>query len=258
MPFYNNRAQLYDIAFSWDISEEVAWLLDRFGPDAKVILEPACGSGRTFPEFAKHGVEVVGVELAETMIKQAQNRMKQLDLPVPRIIHGDMTDFDFGQLFDGAFCPVNSFGYLLLEKAAQMHLACMARHLSPDSSYLVQIDLLNYDTVSTTIPEENSWIIELNDVKVRTTWSGRSFDAKSRLEVQVCRFEVLSGINAGIVTEDEQVLRRWDWDEWTTLINNSPFALVACYEGDTNEYTPLRLDRSVENRNLAWYELKLI
>ena len=39
---YTHFAHLYDIAFSWDVDEEVEWLLARFDRPVVRLLEPAC------------------------------------------------------------------------------------------------------------------------------------------------------------------------------------------------------------------------
>ena len=257
MAFYEDRAHLYDIAFSWDVSDEVDWLLARLGPRVRVVLEPACGSGRMFPAFAGRGVEVVGVELSETMVTRAHERMAALGKPAPRILHGDMADFELDETFDGAVCPINSFGYLLSRKRAGSHLACVARHLRPGGKYLVQMELIDFNNPPALMQGENRWEMEQEGVKVAAEWFGRSIDPQSRLEIQVCQFEILSGPGAGTVTEDEHILRRWDWAEWTALIDESPFALRGSYDGNSNERAPLPLGQSLENRRLVWHELTL-
>ena len=55
-PVYNDHAELYDLAFAWDVGDEVEWLMERFGPTVRSVLEPACGSGRLFPELARRGL----------------------------------------------------------------------------------------------------------------------------------------------------------------------------------------------------------
>jgi hypothetical protein len=46
---YADDAELYDIAFDWDIEDEVTWILDRL--DAVSVLEPGCSSGRIWHEL---------------------------------------------------------------------------------------------------------------------------------------------------------------------------------------------------------------
>ncbi len=257
MSLYEDHAHLYDVAFSWDITDEVGWLLSRLGPATKIVLEPGCGSGRMFPPFASRGVEVVGVELSKTMIGRARERMAVQRLPAPRIHCGDMANFDLGEMFDGAICPVSSFSYLLTPEAVSSHLTCMAKHLRPGCKYLVQKDCFDFNDPPTLGPEDNRWEMERDELKVRTEWFLRSFDAENGLATEVCRFEVLAGPGAGTITEDTLILRQWTWEEWAGLIDTSPFTLVACYDGNTSTREFLPLDGSARNCWLVWHELAL-
>ena len=74
LSFYEECADLYDVAFSWSVADEVDWLLARLGPGVQSVLEPAPGSGRMFPQFAARGVQIWGVELSEEMIRRAVER----------------------------------------------------------------------------------------------------------------------------------------------------------------------------------------
>ena len=50
---YDDYADLYDIAFSWDVSNEAAWLEQRLGSGCRSVLEPGCGSGRMLEALAR-------------------------------------------------------------------------------------------------------------------------------------------------------------------------------------------------------------
>jgi SAM-dependent methyltransferase len=72
---YSDEAELCDIAFDWDISGEVDWLLERLGPDCYKVLEPGCGSGRMLDALAGHGLEVTGIDVSEPMLELARRRL---------------------------------------------------------------------------------------------------------------------------------------------------------------------------------------
>jgi SAM-dependent methyltransferase len=78
MTLYTTNAQLYDAAFSWDVTDEVDWLLERLGPDCDPVLEPACGSSRMLEAFALRGIEAVGIDQSPEMIDIAQARLREL------------------------------------------------------------------------------------------------------------------------------------------------------------------------------------
>ena len=125
---YTSDAQLYDIAFSWDVSAEIEWLLERLGSDCSPILEPACGSGRMLAALAEHGVKAVGIDSSAEMVRLARQRLKSLR---GEAVVADMTDFEIERAFGGAVCPVNSLAHLVDPRDAVSHLACVTRHLRP-------------------------------------------------------------------------------------------------------------------------------
>lgn len=255
---YSADAALYDIAYSADPSTVVEWLIERLGRP-ELLLEPACGSARMFPAFAERGVRVAGIEQAPMMVERARRRLSS-DGVDGLIVEGDMADFDVrdlvGRPFDGAYCPINTFSYLNTDDEARQHLEAVARHLRPGGRYIMQFDIID-PSPDRALTKDFIWEREVDGVRVRTTWGGRSYDPDTRIETQSSRFEVLSGPDEGRVAEDEHSMRLWDWKSWTELVDTSPFTLVASYSGD-HEDTPQRLpDGEVEPAYSVWHELAL-
>jgi SAM-dependent methyltransferase len=252
---YDAAAELYDIAFAWDVADEVAWLLERFGEPCVKVLEPACGAARMFPDFLRQHVDVVGIEQSAAMIRLAELRMRDLGLPAPPILHGDMVHFDLREEFDGALCPINSLGYLLSSQDLLDHLHAVARHLRAAGRYMVQLDLLDTGvSVEYDAHDSIEWEGERDGVRVRATWEALRFDAATGLQTERARFEVLTGPEAGRVVEEEHVQRKWNWEEWGALVAASPFRLAAVYAGDEGR-RPVPLDAGVEAAHLTWHEL---
>lgn len=258
---YNEWAQLYDVAFSWDVTAEVAWLVQRLTAGDRVpvvqILEPACGSGRLFPAFARHGIEIVGIERSPAMAARAAARMRALGLPPAEVLVADMARFELPRGVDGAVCALGSLKYLQSREAVLSHLYAVARHLNAHARYLVQLDLMDTGvSVDYAASDCTTWEAEVDGLRVRTTWRYVSFDAGSGRQTERCRFEVLAGPGAGQVVEEEHVLRVWSWEEWGALVAASPFRLAGVYDGQAG-YAPLPLDARIERAERVWHELVL-
>jgi SAM-dependent methyltransferase len=258
--FYDRRADLYDLAFSWDVEEEVEWLVGRLfergGAGRRRLLEPACGSGRMLAGFAQRGVEVTGLDLSPRLLELARERLRASGVRDPDLHRADIADFELGRRFDAAICPISSFGYLPGFDAAASHLACMARHLEPGSRYLVQLDLRCTEPFRLkTADEHSSWEEETPRGCLRTSWFGREFDSERRIERQVSRFEFVSGPEAGALYEDEHDMRVWSWGEWSDLVEPSPFQLRAAYDGAAPDRPRIELGPTLEDRQLTWLEL---
>lgn len=256
--FYASQADLYDLAFSWDVEDEAAWLLGRMGPGIASVLEPACGNGRLFPAFARRGIEVAGVDLSPEMLAKAAERLRAAGLPEATLVTGDIRDFDLGRRFDAAYLPVNSLGYLRTHEDLVRHFRCVARHLRPGGKYLVQQGLRDVRKLAP-IPDggPSRWEVETPRGRLLTTWRSGAFDPATRLETQVSRFEWLSGPRAGTAVEHEHLLRVWDWESWSAALDESRLRYVTAFDGDRADRAPLAVGPGLEGFLLAWHELAL-
>ena len=231
---YTDEAELYDIAFGWDLSAEVDWLVERLGAGCRSVLEPGCGSGRMLEALAARGLEVVGIDISGPMVNYARARLGGAG----EIACADMTDFDLGRRFGGAVSLVSTVG-ALSAVGFDSHLEAMARHLEPGAHYLVQqgID-----------PERwrSEWEAERDGVRLHVVWEMVQRD-RSR-----SRVEVLAGPRAGEVVEDLHVSTYWTADAWREAIAASPFTQAGCYDGGQGDRPAVELARG---GGLLWHEL---
>jgi SAM-dependent methyltransferase len=249
---YASQPQLYDIAFSWDTSEEVDWLLLRLGDDCTTVLEPACGSGRFLVAFGRRGIDAVGIDNSPAMVQLANERLRAERLPGLAAL-ADMTAFDLGRLFDGAFCPVDSLAYLLDASQLIRHLDCVAKYLRPGSRYLVQLELRNpVDPWSGVRP--SIWEAEREGIRVRTTWRVEEIDLENGFEFQRGTIECLSGPEAGRVLDEVHRMAAWTPERWAEAIAASPFHYRAIYDGDEDGRPERPLGTS---GRLLWHELAI-
>jgi SAM-dependent methyltransferase len=227
---YSDEAELYDIAFDWDLSDEAAWLVERLGPQCRSVLEPGCGSGRMLAALAAHGLEVVGIDTSEGMLALARARGCT-------VVRADMTDFDLGRCFDGAVSVVSTVGVLGVPGFAS-HLDAIARHLEPGARYLVQQGVFAADAELW----RSEWEAERGGTKLHVIWEAIDRE-RSR-----SRVEILAGPRAGKVVEDEHVSAFWTVDAWRKAITGSPFTEVACYDD--------KAEADLEHGGgLLWHEL---
>jgi SAM-dependent methyltransferase len=252
---YDDLSRLYDIAFGWDVTDEIEWLCDRFGPGTESVLEPACGAGRLLEGFVRRGIAVTGIDRSRPMLALARERLTRAGTGF-ELVEGDITDFDLGRSFSASVCPINTFGHLLTEEDAASHLECVGRHLDVGSRYLVQLGLRSLERFELLRPGPNTrWDTDHPDGSVRCTVFGKSFDPGRRVEVEITRFEMLSGPRHGEVFEGEGSFRVWNWPSWCELVDASPFRQVAAYDGNRKGRPACELGTGLEGRTLAWHEL---
>jgi len=242
---YSDDAELYDIAFDWDIEEEVDWLYEHLGRPAS-LLEPGCGSGRMLESFARRGVDAVGIDLSAPMLELARRRLGER----AAVSLADMTDFDLGRTFEAAVSPINTLLHLTPEELAA-HFGCMARHLEPGAAYLVQVGLIEPDSYD---PFAGShWEASRGDMKLRADWSDEEIDFERSVSRQRSRIEVLAGPRAGEVIEEIHDMTLWTPETWASAISSSPFREVATYDAGKKGERPL-VDQSATG-GLLWHQL---
>jgi SAM-dependent methyltransferase len=240
---YREYADLYDIAFDWDLDEEAVWLVERLGADCRSVLEPGCGSGRMLEALRRHGLEFVGLDNSPAMVELAARRVGG------DVALADIADFDLGRVLDGAVCPINTLAHLSPAELVR-HLECMGRHLRPGGRYLVQLALRSESTSS---PERPSrWETERGGTRLRVTWQTVEIDLEEAVERQLSRIEVLDGDRAGEVVEEEHRVTAWSPHSWTAAVAASPFRYSAAYDGDA-EGRP-GVEPGTAGR-LIWHEL---
>lgn len=249
---YTTQAKLYDIAFSWDTSEEVEWLLERLGSDCAPILEPACGSGRMLAAFAERGVEAIGIDISPSMVALARERLSSPGLPADALV-ADMTCFDLGRTFGGAVCPIDSLACLEDPASVVKHLDCMAAHLRSGSRYLIQLEMRDPDDPWAGV-RPSIWEAERGDIRLRITWQVEEIDLDEGIELQRSQVEIVAGPDRGRVLEEVHRMAAWTPERWITALAETAFTYLAVYDGDQPRYPRRALGQA---GRLLWHELSL-
>jgi ubiquinone/menaquinone biosynthesis C-methylase UbiE len=107
------------------------------------VLEIACGTGRVSLRLAREGVNIVGVDLDEEMLRVA--RQKSEGLPNIRWVRGDMRSLDLGESFDLIILPGHSFQFMCTPQDQVTALQVFNRHLAPDGFLIVHLDHQDVD-----------------------------------------------------------------------------------------------------------------
>lgn len=134
---YERSAEAYDLVYDGIGKDyaaeaaEVAALVRERNPDARTLLDVACGTGAHLVHL-REGFEVEGVELSRHMASRARAR-----LPGVEVHEGDMRLFSLGQTFDAVTCLFSSIGYTRTIEDLGRAVAAMAGHLAPGGVLVV-------------------------------------------------------------------------------------------------------------------------
>src|SRR5581483_7575810 len=95
------------------------------------VLELGCGSGRLTIPLARAELDIVGIDISESMLAYARKKASAANVNVEFQL-ADMRDFDLPEKFSTIFAAGNSLLHLLDNANLQRCLSCVRRHLSRD------------------------------------------------------------------------------------------------------------------------------
>jgi len=127
---YDRAAAAYDVlhaAREKDYAGEaarIAALVRERRPEARSLLDTACGTGGHLQFLRYHFDEVEGVDGSPAMLARARE-----NVPGVPLHHGDLRTFDLGRRFDAVTCLFSSIAYLVPAGELRRGVANLARHL---------------------------------------------------------------------------------------------------------------------------------
>ena len=136
---YVESAAIYDLLhtgaaikdFAAD-SDEIHALIQERNPDARTLLDVACGTGLHLSHL-RSWYDVSGVDRSPQMLAIARTRLGEgvaLDI-------GDMRTFDLGRTFEVVTCLFSSIGYLTTERDLFSAFDRLAAHVAPRGVLIV-------------------------------------------------------------------------------------------------------------------------
>ncbi len=135
---FTEAAEFYDAIYSFKDypaeAAQVAALLRSLHPEARTVLDVACGTGEHARLLAEtHGFEVDGLDVNAAFIELARRKHQ-----AGHFVEADMSDFALGRRYDAVVCLFSSIGYLVTLDRVLRALECFQRHLNPGGVIVVE------------------------------------------------------------------------------------------------------------------------
>lgn len=115
MSYYNNFSHFYDILTkNVNYKKRTKYLLslfEKYGKRPTLLLDVACGTGNFSTEFAKSGIDVIGIDKSEGMLSLAQEKNENLDKKVLYLCQS-AEEMDLFGTVDGAVCCLDSINHI--------------------------------------------------------------------------------------------------------------------------------------------------
>ena len=108
------------------------------GGMGRPVLELACGTGRLTIPIAQSGVEIVGLDLAPSMLVHARTKAEAAEVKV-EFVEGDCREFDLGRKFALIFMAFNSMQHLHDYQSLAALFACVRKHLAEGGRFIFDV-----------------------------------------------------------------------------------------------------------------------
>ena len=133
---FDRSADVYDLLYSFKDYEaearDLVALIRERDPDARSLLDVACGTGKHLELLRASFPDVAGVDLDEGLLAIARERLPDVPLTM-----ADMRTVDLGRTFDAVTCLFSSVGYLRDAGELASAIGRMAAHLAPGGVLVV-------------------------------------------------------------------------------------------------------------------------
>jgi SAM-dependent methyltransferase len=174
-----DEPEFYQAACAYrDVPAEVDALLrwsSRYrGPEAgrpRSVLELAAGPAEHARELARRGLEATALDLSAAMCARARELAKADELSLT-VVEADMRDFHLPGDVDLAITMLNSLCHLLSLDDMLRHLASVARHLSQNGLYIMEL-AHPADVFAAEHRTSSEWSTEVGDGIVSVRWGAQ-------------------------------------------------------------------------------------
>lgn len=142
MEMYGAFAAVYD-RMQYDVNYEL-WIqkiheiVSAYNPNAKKMLELACGTGTIGIGLSKKGYIVEGLDISEDMLAVAQTKAYDAGVKM-RFYHQDMWQFQTKKKYDVIYCMCDGLNYIVDEGQMADVFESIYNHLVPDGLLIFDI-----------------------------------------------------------------------------------------------------------------------
>jgi SAM-dependent methyltransferase len=160
-----HRSQIPGIdAWDDDLVDMIVALLELEAGDR--VLDLACGSGVHARRLAARGLDVVGVDIAPSLLAHSRQQAQEQGLTTVQFEQGDMRRLAYEEEFDALLLLSGSFGFFDEDTNLDV-LRRIVRALRPGGQVLIDV----FDPTSMVVrPPRRTWSQYSGGYSLRTTW----------------------------------------------------------------------------------------
>lgn len=140
---YNNFSHFYDI-FTYDVdykgrTEYLIKIFERFDKRPTLMLDFACGTGNFSEQFAKKGIDVIGVDKSDGMLAIAMDKNANLENKV-LYLNQSGSELDLYGTVDGAVSCLDSLNHITDKTELQKTISKISLFLEPQRLFIFDMN----------------------------------------------------------------------------------------------------------------------
>lgn len=232
---YTSFAENYDLLMQdVDYKKRTEYLLSLFKKYSKkptLMLDLACGTGSFSNEFAKSGIQVIGVDISPEMLNIAREKSEKEKLDVLYLCQ-DASELDLYGTVDGAVCCMDSINHITDKQVLSEVFKKVSLFLEPQCLFVFDVNTLYKHKE---ILANNTFIIE--EGNIYCVWQNEFFKDEALTEITLDFFKREKD---NIYNRCEQFIeeRAYTVKELTDLLQNAGFSVEAIF--DDMSFEPLK------------------
>jgi ubiquinone/menaquinone biosynthesis C-methylase UbiE len=128
-------------------------LAEKYGDEG--VIDIGCGTGCTLLPLVKHGYDVVGLDISQSMLDVLQNKLLEGNLKT-QLTRSNMSQFSYNKKFSLAIIPRSGFIHLLTKEEQRETLINIYNHLTEGGVLSLNTAYPNLDMLSKSARSENN------------------------------------------------------------------------------------------------------
>lgn len=237
MSNYNNFAPFYDI-FTYDVdykrrAEHLLRIFEHHDKKPSLLLDFACGTGNFSVQFAKKGIEVIGVDRSDSMLCEAQEKNIDLKKPVMYLCQSG-EELDLYGTVDGAVSCLDSLNHITDCEGFKKTVENISLFLEKGRLFVFDMNTVYKHKE---VLAESSYRMKKKGVEC--VWSNRLLNDGVSVEITLT-FTYKTGFFKKETVSEQFCERAYTENEIKTVLESAGFELEAVY--GENTFSPPKED----------------
>lgn len=242
MSNYNNFSHFYDLlTLDVNYKKRTQYLIDlfeKFKGKPTLLLDLACGTGNFSIEFAKKGIDVIGVDRSEGMLAIAQEKNKTLKKEVLYLCQ-NAEELDLYGTVDAAVCCLDSINHITDSETLLAVFKKVSLFLEPECLFIFDVNTLYKHEE---ILGNNSY--KISKKGVNCIWTNKYNDLDKTIEIELDLSFKTSLFKREFVTE-KIIEKAYTDEQLRELLLKAGFSVLAVYEEMTENAPTANSQRNI-------------